>query len=109
MSLTTTFLSNMRSKENYDKDNEKQNLVAFIAAYGTFFILLVILDILLIIYAISCLINCQKNGNIPTWLVVLLVILLFTPVTGFFVSVGSIIYYHMSCKGSKQSSPSKFR
>lgn len=107
MSLTAAFIANMHKKENYDTD--KEGVVAAVAAFGTLFILLVILDILLVIYAISCLINCQKSGNIPTWLVVLLIILLFVPYTSFITAVGSIIYYHMTCKTSNRSSPSKFR
>ena len=99
MSLTNAYMQSLKSTEQFDAGTLKQ--------FTTLIILFIILDILIMVYAISCIISCHSSGNLPTWVMVVLLILCVLPPTSLITSFIFIIYYHVSCKQAPKTS--KFR
>ena len=58
------------------------------------FLLLIVLDLVIVIYALYCLFS----SHLPWYLTVLLIVLLFCPYIGFFTAIGVIVYYHVNKK-----------
>jgi len=62
-------------------------------------VVLIVIDLIFLIYAIHCLVQCSQSQKWPVWVTVFLFILLFTPALGFAVCIGIIVYHLASgCK-----------
>lgn len=57
------------------------------------FVLLLVIDIAILVYAIHSAISCGQANNWPTLVVLLLILLMFAPGVGFVVQLGVIIYH----------------
>jgi hypothetical protein len=88
--LSTAYLltASPPNKETDTKTNK--NIV-------TIFMLLFVLDLIVLIYSIYCLLSC----NLPWYMVILLLVLIFCPAVGFFAQIGIIVYHSMKCKKAK--------
>ena len=91
--LASLYYKSLNKVENLDE----KNLVSDIRKFVVTFILLVILDLILMIYAIYCIFKCPLISMI---LKIVLLLLLFVPGIGFIVSVAVIIYFYVTCKNS---------
>ena len=84
--LSSGFLLHVKNtKENYNDGN-----TGSVRAIVIIFVLLVILDIALLIYSLSCLFEL----NVEWYVKMILIIFMLTPTVGFFTMIGIIIYYH---------------
>lgn len=60
-------------------------------------LLLLIIDIVIIVYAIYCLSDCAKKNKIPTWLAIVLGLLIFSPGFGSLLALCIIVFHVVSC------------
>ena len=63
-------------------------------------IVLMVLDLVFLFYAIYCLVECSQSSSWPSYLTILLFILMFVPGLGFATALG-IIVYHLAVGCSK--------
>lgn len=82
-----TFLKTL-NKERYN--NNSANAIKDLEIFITIFVLLVVIDIVLMLYAFYCLFN----SHLQWYVTLLLVLLMFSPGFGFITSIGIIFYYH---------------
>lgn len=96
--------------DKYNKTQGGAGVTAHdIAVIIMMILFLLILDIMLIVYAIYCLSDCAKKGKMPIWLAIVLGIMLFSPGVGSFVAIGAIIYHLTVCdKNDEQRLPAQF-
>ena len=90
--LSTAYYHSLSKKENLD-DTTKKDITGIVIA----FIVLLIIDLILLIYAIYCIFKCPL---IKTPYKILLILSFLIPGVGFLTMIGSIIYYHVTCKKS---------
>lgn len=76
------------NREGYTKDIlSKSSMVKILS--------LLLVQLILAIYAVSCLIKCASL--LPTWTMVILAMLVFVPDIGILVSIGIITYSKLKC------------
>lgn len=92
--LSTAYYYSLSQKENLDVDKDLKKDLTRIAG---FFVALVIIDLIFLIYAIYCIFKCPL---IQTPYKILLMVSFLIPGIGFLTMIGSIIYYHVTCKKS---------
>lgn len=91
--LSSAFLLHLKNKkENYD-GNQAVDTGA-VRAVVIIFVLLVLIDIAVLIYALSCLFST----NLPWYVKAIIVFFMLNPAIGILVSIGVIIYYHSNKK-----------
>jgi hypothetical protein len=84
---------------NYKKDTQNEGYSHDVSS-GTAlcaFLLILLFQIALAIFAMSRLISCSTL--FPTWATILLAISFFIPDIGVFSSIGFITYYYVKCRG----------
>ena len=112
MSLTSTYLATSGPMLGAQGDTiTGPEAQAAINKIMIFIIVFLILDLIFIVYAIHCLISCVHAKLIPTWALVVLILLFFVPGLGFIICIGVIVYFHSVCKyaGTPGAPMSAFR
>ena len=89
-------------KEMYDGDDKvsQQAVMEALRIYIFVLVFAIIIDLLIMFYALVCLFN----SNLPWYVILILILLMMSPGFGFMVSLGIIIYYNVAVKGQGQSS-----
>lgn len=100
--LSTAFLANLQKKEHYQKTcqcdcGDTTSLPSGVRNSVVIFMLLVVIDLLLLIYALYCLFDLKLQW----YYTALIIILMFTPGIGFVVELGVIMYHTFGRNGGK--------
>ena len=67
-------------------------------------VVLMVLDLVVLFYAIYCLVECSQNQSWPPYFTVLLFVLMFVPGLGFATALGVIVYHlAVGCGKSKST------
>lgn len=82
-------------KEGYTPARVKTTITTFVVA--------LLLQLAFVVMAIWCLFQCNSLGKIPSWALLLIILVLLIPDVGLLVSVIVIVYYFLSCKASGAS------
>ena len=88
--LSTSYYLQQQKKEKYDHNDK-----AFMESMFRVFLLLFIIDLIILVFAISCALKLELD---PLYTVVLIV-LMFVPGLGFLTQIGVIFYYYLSRHG----------
>jgi len=86
--LSTTYYLQQKNKEKYVNPHDKTYLKTMFRV----FLILFLIDLIILIFAISCAVKLQ----IDPMYVVILIVLMFLPGLGFLVQIGVIIYYYLT-------------
>jgi hypothetical protein len=116
--LVVTYANKLMEDAKKDDENSEKDLMSIIKEYLLIFILLLIIDIVLIVYAYRALKKCKDFGIIPDWIFWSIFVVILSPILSVFIpmlavlapfsfitSIIIIIYSNMKC-GNKISSPS---
>jgi hypothetical protein len=91
MTLTgATILKTVFEKERYNNGKMDDQTIKDLQIFLVIFILLLVIDLIIMFYAIYCLFN----SNLEWYITLFILLLMFSPGFGFFTSIGIIFYYH---------------
>lgn len=78
--------------------NQSSGTGAALGTVAAIFIVLLIIDIVLLVFAVHFTMKCSKANNWPGWVTFLLIVSFFIPYIGGALSLGMIIYGLVACK-----------
>lgn len=91
--LSSAYLLSVNgSSKNTMNPKDAKNFKRAVKDIVAFFIATLIIDILFIVWAVHCIIKCSHANGWSSYFTLILILLLFTPVLGFAVCIGVIVY-----------------